>query len=664
MRKNVSGSVIILLVLVFVIGSLLNPQSKSVKAASFKQYSAYITSYELRVRSKASNHFSVRKMLHLGDKVTVISKARQYTRVKYGRVTGYVQSRFLSRSKFRTYGAYITSYELRIRDKARAHFSTRKMLHMGNKVTVTGKWNQYTQVRYGKVTGYVQSRFLSRSKFRTYGAYITSYELRIRDKARAHFSTRKMLHMGNKVTVTGKWNQYTQVRYGKVTGYVQSRFLSRSKFRTYGAYITSYELRIRDKARAHFSTRKMLHMGNKVTVTGKWNQYTQVRYGKTVGYVQSKFLSRNQFKPYGAYVTSSELRLRNKPRAHFSVLKMLHSGNKVTVTGKWNQYSKVKYGSKVGYVQAKYLRVLRKVSYQVKLQPNRQTSFKAYAAYVTTNELNVRSSPTSAKSNKIALIKKNEKITVIGETGKWLKIKLSNGRVGYVSAGYIMKGTAPSKKPSVPPANTNSFRGVDISHWQSKIDFNAIKKEAGIRFVIVKATEGQTYRDSKFYDHVKHSQAAGLSTYAYHFLRADSTTEAVKEANFFVKTINGRISKNSYVFLDVEDVDGDPLTKDKRKLTEYINAFLNVLNQNGYHKFGVYTGFNFYYTRIDAAKLPNNTRLWIARYRYNREEGWDSTYKGLGMPADIWQFRSDGKIQGISGDVDINISYFTDALNL
>nr|WP_239529944.1 GH25 family lysozyme [Sporolactobacillus spathodeae] len=382
---------------------------------------------------------------------------------------------------------------------------------------------------------------------------------------------------------------------------------------------------------------------------------------------------------FTGYVTSNSLQVYGGPGTQYSKIITLHKSNSVTVSGKSGSWYKVKSGSREGYVSSvnisKKKPILTSVSLQMDLKPRSGSNFNHYQAYVIANALNVRTSPTSSANNVITSLKKNTVVTVIGETGNWLQISYNGGRVGFVSASYVIKGTAPKvagdpKKPYTPPNSTISQLGIDVSHWNnnpqnrnnqnytgSDINYQALKA-AGIRFVIVKATEGQSYYDKTFAENVNKANAAGLATYAYHFFHAKSVTDAAKEADYFLKTINGRISKNSYVFLDVEDSVGDPLTKDKAQLTSYVNQFFKVLDSNGYHRFGIYTGYDFYYSRLIASELPNTTRLWIARYRGS------ATYNGLGMPADIWQYTDQGKLQGINANVDIDISYFTDAAGI
>lgn len=63
------------------------------------------------------------------------------------------------------------------------------------------------------------------------------------------------------------------------------------------------------------------------------------------------------------------------------------------------------------------------------------------------------------------------------------------------------------------------YNGIDISHYQEKLDWNSIKKDKHIKFCLVKATEGGTYVDEQCINNVKKSNLNGLKTGLYHYFR-------------------------------------------------------------------------------------------------------------------------------------------------
>nr|WP_290443405.1 SH3 domain-containing protein [Sporolactobacillus kofuensis] len=257
----------------------------------------------MKVRSKASTHYRLLRTLNMGNKVTVTSRYGKYSRIKYGSTTGYVQTQHLSRSKYKSFSAYVTSYTLKVRTRASVHYTTKRVLGMGNKVTVLGKGHKYALVSYGGTTGYVQNIHLNPQPFQSMDAYVTSYTLKVRSQASTHYSVKRTLNMGDKVSVIGKGNKYALVNYGGTIGYVQNIHLNSQPFQAYTAYVTSNTLRIRDHASVDYSTKLVMSMGNRVTVTGKGNKYAQVKFGNVTGYVQAQYLNITQPASYGSQPT-------------------------------------------------------------------------------------------------------------------------------------------------------------------------------------------------------------------------------------------------------------------------------------------------------------------------------------------------------------------------
>lgn len=87
-------------------------------------------------------------------------------------------------------------------------------------------------------------------------------------------------------------------------------------------------------------------------------------------------------------------------------------------------------------------------------------------------------------------------------------------------------------------------RGTDVSsnqHPPARLDWNAAKA-VGFEFVLVKATQGATYRNPYFDQDVADARAAGLTVGAYHWV-SPSSTAAAQIANFLAVTA-GHIGPN------------------------------------------------------------------------------------------------------------------------
>lgn len=197
----------------------------------------------------------------------------------------------------------------------------------------------------------------------------------------------------------------------------------------------------------------------------------------------------------------------------------------------------------------------------------------------------------------------------------------------------------------------NAVFGIDVSKWQGEIDWDKVRN-AGVEFAIIRcgyrgSVSGSLVEDPYFARNIKAAKAAGIQVGVYFFTQAVNEVEAVEEASMVVSLLDGA-ALDYPVFIDTESAGGsgraDDLDADSR--TAVCAAFCSTIKNAGYEA-GVYASRNWYYKRVDAAKLENYT-IWLAEYRSA------PLYQGYYQ---MWQYTSKGKIDGIDGNVDLNISY-------
>ena len=191
--------------------------------------------------------------------------------------------------------------------------------------------------------------------------------------------------------------------------------------------------------------------------------------------------------------------------------------------------------------------------------------------------------------------------------------------------------------------------GIDVSKWNGKIDWNAVKN-SGVSYVIIRvgyrgSSQGALIDDPTFKTNIKGATAAGLKVGVYFFTQAVDEVEAVQEASMVLDRISGY--KISYpVFLDVEGSGGRGDKIDSATRTAVCKAFCNTIQNAGYTA-GVYANKTWLSQKMDASAL-SGYKIWLAQYAAA------PTYTGR---YDLWQYKSTGKVSGISGNVDLNLSY-------
>ena len=91
---------------------------------------------------------------------------------------------------------------------------------------------------------------------------------------------------------------------------------------------------------------------------------------------------------------------------------------------------------------------------------------------------------------------------------------------------------------AISPAGDQIYQGIDVSNWQGSINFNEVKND-GIEIVYIKASEGTNYVDPRFRMNYEGAKSTGLKIGFYHYVRARSEEQAIKEAQHFVNVIQG-----------------------------------------------------------------------------------------------------------------------------
>lgn len=185
---------------------------------------------------------------------------------------------------------------------------------------------------------------------------------------------------------------------------------------------------------------------------------------------------------------------------------------------------------------------------------------------------------------------------------------------------------------------------IDISKYQDKIDWKQVKVDG----VYIKATEGVGYIDPQFKSHVIGANAYNIPIGFYHFATLNSTDvikDSAAEAKCFYEATKGFKVALPYV-LDIERNDAKLNPADVLK---WIQNFVLTLHLYGINDVVIYS-----YAPFLNDNLPKNHQLgqvlplWLAAYTNKPKlpNGWDKAW--------LWQYSSDGKVDGITGNVDLN----------
>ena len=201
-----------------------------------------------------------------------------------------------------------------------------------------------------------------------------------------------------------------------------------------------------------------------------------------------------------------------------------------------------------------------------------------------------------------------------------------------------------------------SIQGVDISEYNGSIDWQTLAS-AGCEFAMIRvgyrgSTIGGLYKDALFDTNMQGAQSVGMPVGVYFYSQAITISEAVEEAEY-VMNILSKYPKTEYpVYIDVEETAGggrlEAANLGRQAYTDIVLAFCDTLRAAGYNSavYSYQSRLNYQLYADQFAKKGYD--LWYAYYNID-PWGFDGDFQ-------IWQYTGTGRIDGIRGQVDLNVS--------
>lgn len=185
------------------------------------------------------------------------------------------------------------------------------------------------------------------------------------------------------------------------------------------------------------------------------------------------------------------------------------------------------------------------------------------------------------------------------------------------------------------------MKGIDVSKHQGNIDWSKVH----VDFAIIRAGYGKelSQKDEQFENNYAGCKKNNIPCGVYWYSYATSVEEAKKEAKVCLEVIKGKTFEFP-IFFDLEEKRQFDLGK--KTCSEMVQAFCDTLENAGYYA-GLYCS-TYYLTNFVTEAVRNRYAIWVAQYNDK------CTYSGQ---YGIWQKSSEGKINGINGNVDIDECY-------
>ena len=252
---------------------------------------------------------------------------------------------------------------------------------------------------------------------------------------------------------------------------------------------------------------------------------------------------------------------------------------------------------------------------------------KTLKATLNNNAYSYRSTWTSSNTY-VATVNSTGKISAKSQGTATITYKTYNGKTA--SCKLTVSGSV--------------AKCIDVSTWQGSIDFNKVKS-AGYNYVIIRAGYGKekSQKDNMFETNYKKAKSAGLKVGAYWFSYAMSPSTATAEADACLSCIKGKKFELP-VYYDMEYQPA--MSTSNSNYTKMAVNFCNKLKSNGF-KSGVYSSASVYDCLLNSKTLKNNgISIWNAEW-----------YIKPSITCDVWQYSDNGRINGISTNVDLDYIY-------
>lgn len=199
---------------------------------------------------------------------------------------------------------------------------------------------------------------------------------------------------------------------------------------------------------------------------------------------------------------------------------------------------------------------------------------------------------------------------------------------------------------------TISIKGIDVSTYQGEIDWEKVAA-SGVKYAFIRLgyrgyESGLLVKDDRFEENIRGALQNGVAVGVYFVTQAISVEEAVEEAQFVMENIRP-YNVTWPIVLDIEDAASATARTaelSQQARTDHAIAFCEIIKESGYTPM-LYCNIRWFIEKLDITRIADYDK-WFAQYF--RKPFFPYTFQ-------VWQYSSTGRVDGINGNVDFNISF-------
>ena len=187
--------------------------------------------------------------------------------------------------------------------------------------------------------------------------------------------------------------------------------------------------------------------------------------------------------------------------------------------------------------------------------------------------------------------------------------------------------------------SSEQLHGIDVSHYQGRINWDEVAKDPNVNYVYLKATEGVNITDDTYRYNFRECKRVGLKVGSYLFFRPRLSAKA--QFQHFMSMVDTK-SQDLLPVIDAEVIKGVSVRAFQTRLLELCQLFEKEYGKKPI----IYTGRNFYNKYIHGNTRLSTYKYFIASYTFEEPQlNGDKEYV-------MWQYTATGNVKGIRGDVD------------
>lgn len=192
---------------------------------------------------------------------------------------------------------------------------------------------------------------------------------------------------------------------------------------------------------------------------------------------------------------------------------------------------------------------------------------------------------------------------------------------------------------------------IDISEFQAGINWSQVKND-DVSLATIRVQDGTSHEDLRYKSNIPNVINAGVNYAVYAFFRGQSNADAQAEArNFYNRTQSaiGSRKQPTFYMIDVETLE---MSNNYGAMRGGVEAYMNQLNALGVpdNKIVLYIANNLYSNlNLNVGRAGS---IWLPSYGIN--DGTVANSRKPTHPYDLWQYTSVGRVNGITGNVDMS----------